>query len=89
MLTNLQCVRQVIYWDEKAVYMEQRFITIRDGFIRAVAMHKQVVPSANVEQIVDGLSEGKAVKPEISEELQFWMNSLDASSKKLRPSLKF
>lgn len=65
--------------------MEQRFITPHDGFVRAVVLSKQVMLKASAEEMVSTLTGGQAVRPEMSRDLELWIESMEASSEKLRP----
>jgi acyl-CoA thioesterase FadM len=71
---------ELVWWDEKAIYIEQRFVTF-DGFVRAVAMSKQCITKVNV---MDLMKEFDAKRPEQPEELKIWLEAIEASSKKLR-----
>ena len=39
-LSRFEVVTKLVYFDERSLYFEQRFVTTRDGFIRAVALCK-------------------------------------------------
>ncbi|XP_014281475.1 protein THEM6 [Halyomorpha halys] len=80
--TFYKIVTQVIYWDEKSIYVEQKFIT-NDGFIRAIVLSKQTMIKANVEDVMQSLNAGP--KPEIPRDLDLWLQSMEISSEKLRP----
>lgn len=73
---------QMIYWDDKSVYLEHKFIT-NDGFIRAVVLSKATMLKANVNEVMESLNAGP--KPEITPDLDYWIKSMDESSQKLRP----
>lgn len=76
-------VTKLVWWDEKAIYLEQKFITLTDGFVRAIALSKQCITSCNV---VDILKEYNAERPPMPEELDLWLQSIESSSQKLRKS---
>lgn len=73
---------ELVWWDDKAIYLEQKFITF-DGFVRAVAMSRQCITNVDV---IDLLSkfDGGAKRPEQPEELKLWLEAIETSSKKLR-----
>ena len=48
---------QIIYWDEKSVFMEHRFITPSDGFVRAIAMCRQRLLDCSAEAVIGSLME--------------------------------
>lgn len=76
---------QLIYWDSKAIYVEQKFITPNDGFVRAIILSKQVMIKVDVNDVINTLSGGNITKPELTPELDYWLKSMEASSEKLRP----
>lgn len=71
---------ELIWWDEKAIYLEQKFVTF-DGFVRAIAMSKQNITKVNV---MDVMKKFDAKRPEQPEELKIWLQAIETSSKKLR-----
>lgn len=75
-------VTQLIYWDEKSIYVEQKFIT-NDDFIRAIVLSKQTILKVNVEEIMRTLEAGP--KPAMPRDLELWLQSMEVSSEKLRP----
>lgn len=74
---------RLIWWDEKAIYIEQQFITLNDNFVRAVALSKQCITNCNV---VDIMQEKfpEIIRPEMPEDLKLWLDSIELSSQKLR-----
>ncbi|XP_055316202.1 protein THEM6-like isoform X2 [Sitodiplosis mosellana] len=77
---------KLIWWDEKAIYLEQKFITF-DGFVRAIAMSKQNITNCNVVQLMNGFQGGEKI-PDPPQELQLWLNAIEVSSEKLRKDKK-
>ena len=77
---------QIIYWDNKAVYMEHRFITPKDDFVRAIAICQQRVITCNAEDIMKELLgiEAGIQKPEIPLEVAKWIECNEISSANLR-----
>ncbi|CAG9811319.1 unnamed protein product [Chironomus riparius] len=73
---------ELIWWDEKAIYLQQKFITF-DGFVRAIAMSKQNITKVNVMDLMKKF-EGGQKRPEQPEELRMWLEALEVASKKLR-----
>lgn len=77
---------QLIYWEDKSFYVEQRFITPHDGFVRAIVLSKQTILKATADEMMEKLMEGeKITRPAKPADLDLWMRSMDASSEKLRP----
>lgn len=74
---------KLVWWDDKAIYIEQKFITLTDGFVRAIALSKQCITNCNV---LDILKEYDAERPPMPEELDLWLKSIESSSQKLRKS---
>ncbi|XP_055843461.1 protein THEM6 [Episyrphus balteatus] len=74
---------KLIWWDDKAIYLEQQFITIADGFVRAVALSKQCITNCNVIDVMKKFPEGKTA-PAMPEELKLWLQAIEVSSDKLR-----
>jgi len=75
---------ELIWWDDKAIYIEQKFVTL-DGFVRAVALSKQCITKCNVIDLMKEF-EGGEKRPEQPEELKVWLDALEISSQKLRKS---
>lgn len=78
---------KLIWWDEKAFYFEHQFITLADGFVRAVALSKQNVINCNVVDAIRNLPEAPQ-RPDVPEDLKLWLNSMEVSSQKLRKSIQ-
>ncbi|XP_018572437.1 protein THEM6-like [Anoplophora glabripennis] len=76
---------KIVYWEEKTLYIEQQFITLSDGFIRAIVLSKQGTIGLNVPEIMAKLT-GKHIsyRPTPPDELQDWLNSMEKSSARLR-----
>lgn len=77
---------KIIYWDSKAVYMEHRFITPKDDFVRAIAICQQRVISCNADDIMKELLgvEAGIQKPDIPLEVAKWIECNEISSANLR-----
>ncbi|XP_055911823.1 protein THEM6 [Eupeodes corollae] len=74
---------KLIWWDDKAIYLEQQFITVADGFVRAVALSKQCITNCSVNDVMKQFPEGKTA-PAMPEELKLWLQAIEVSSDKLR-----
>ncbi|KAL1122524.1 hypothetical protein AAG570_002855 [Ranatra chinensis] len=88
---------RVVYWDASSIYMEHRFITPKDGFVRAIAVCKQRVLGVNVEELMGELlgeqttkadpeagGQLPTAKPEMPLEVLRWDESNQISSANLR-----
>jgi hypothetical protein len=47
-LVLFKLVTKLLYWDERSLYFEQRFISLHDGFVRAVALCKNTCVGGTV-----------------------------------------
>ena len=63
-------VTRLIYWDERSLYFEQSFVSLHDGFVRAVALCKNTVVGGSVVQMLAGL--GVHHVPEMPKEV-IWL----------------
>lgn len=78
---------RLVWWDEQAIYLEQRFVTRGDGFVRAVALSKQCITGLKGVTVLDVMAKFKdgAQRPaEQPEELRMWLESLEVTGAKLR-----
>ena len=48
-------VTRLIFWDERSLYFEQSFVSLHDGFVRAVALCKNTVVGGSVVEMLAGL----------------------------------
>lgn len=76
---------QLVYWDDKAIYLEHKFITVSDKFVRAIIISKLNIIGLKM-NLTDLL---KILDPEIEEleapeDLKHWLQYIDASSQKLK-----
>lgn len=46
---------EIVYWDQNSIYMEHRFVTKKDNFVRAIVYCKQKVVKCNVEEVMSEL----------------------------------
>ncbi|XP_014205336.1 protein THEM6 [Copidosoma floridanum] len=98
-LTIFKITSKIIYWDERSIFMEHRFVTPSDGFVRAIAMCRQRVLDCSAEAVMgvlidrgvkqngnleSGVTQVPHVRPEIPAEVARWLESNDISSANLR-----
>lgn len=85
LLQAYKVTTKIVSWDEKTLYIEQQFVTLRDNFVRAVVLSKQTTIGLNVPEIMAKLT-GKDVsyRPTPPPELEDWLTSMDKSSERLR-----
>jgi len=79
-------VTRLIYWDQRSLYFEQSFVSLHDGFVRAVALCKNTVVGGSVVQMLAGL--GVKHVPEMPKEVELWLASQEISSSRLRGNKK-
>lgn len=83
--TDYNLFLQIVYWDEKTLFIEQQFIGLKDNFVHAVVMSRQSTIGLNVPEIMSKLTKKPITfRPDIPEELQDWLNSMEKSSAKLK-----
>ncbi|TRY55781.1 hypothetical protein DNTS_025636 [Danionella cerebrum] len=75
---------RIVSWDEKSFFLEQRFVSKTDGFVSAVLLCRQNVIRGNPEKMLEHLCKRKVECPELSEDLQHWLQFISASSQALR-----
>ncbi|KAL0269042.1 UNVERIFIED_CONTAM: hypothetical protein PYX00_010785 [Menopon gallinae] len=84
---------KILYWDDQNIYMEHRFITPKDNFIRAIAIGRQRVIKCNANDIMrelmtkDGKSPEDIHKPQLPLEVAKWIECNEISSSNLRNGL--
>lgn len=81
---------QIIYWDEKHIYLEHHFVQLSDGFITTVILCKQAVLGINVLEMINKLLQNKdrSFKPAPPPELEDWIHLNKKSSARLRNGTK-
>ncbi|XP_052318704.1 protein THEM6-like isoform X5 [Oncorhynchus keta] len=55
---------RIVVWDEKAFYLEQRFVSCRDGLVAAVMLCKQNVMRSSPDKILQFLCKRKVECPD-------------------------
>ncbi|XP_061695730.1 protein THEM6-like [Syngnathoides biaculeatus] len=75
---------RVVTWDDKAFFLEQRFVSTKHGLVCAVMYCKQTVIRSSPDGIVQYLCKRKVEPPEFPEDLQHWIKFISASSQNLR-----
>ncbi|XP_032673379.1 protein THEM6 isoform X2 [Odontomachus brunneus] len=85
---------KIIYWDERSFFMEHRFITPNDGFVRAIAICRQKLLDCSADTVIGALInrrvkqnenvEAPPVRPEMPPEVSRWIESNEISSAILR-----
>ncbi|XP_034947177.1 protein THEM6 [Chelonus insularis] len=98
-LSIFQIKSKIIYWDDKSIFMEHKFVTPKDDFVRAIAVCRQRVLDCNAETVMStllergvkqngsieaGVTQITHVKPKIPPEVEKWLESNEISSATLR-----
>lgn len=83
LLNKCKCWFQLAYWEDKTLFIEQKFITLNDGFVRAVVLSRQNLINVDTETLFRGIP-GADQKPECPEEIKHWLQAIEISSAKLR-----
>lgn len=88
---------KIVYWDQDSIYMEHRFITTRDNFVRAILYGRQKVMKCSIDEVLNELmekspnkkqrTEAQKQKPQCPLEISLWIESSIASSNKLRENI--
>lgn len=75
---------RLLAWDERAFYLEARFVRARDGFVCALLRSRQHVLGTTPERIVQHLCKRKVESPELPPDLKHWIAYNETSSQQLR-----
>ncbi|XP_005395793.1 PREDICTED: protein THEM6 [Chinchilla lanigera] len=75
---------RLLGWDDRAFYLEARFISLRDGFLCALLRFRQHVLGTSPERVVQHLCKRRVEPPELPEDLKHWITYNEVSSQLLR-----
>ncbi|KAM6948998.1 protein THEM6-like isoform 3-T3 [Aplochiton taeniatus] len=75
---------RIVTWDDKSFFLEQRFVSTKDGLVCAVMFCKQNVIRVSPDKILQFLCKRKIESPEYPDELKHWISFITASSQALR-----
>ncbi|KAM5157870.1 protein THEM6 [Mantella aurantiaca] len=84
LLEAFQIRTRLLCWDDKALYLEQRFVTPGDGFVCAVLLSRQHILGNTPDKVVHSMCKRKVESPEFPDEVMHWIDYNDSSSQKLR-----
>lgn len=83
--TPYKVTTKLIYYTDKVMFLEQQFITLNDGFVRAVVISKQNIIGMDVPTVVNKMmGKDSEYKPVMPTELQHLTNCIEESSARLR-----
>ncbi|XP_013141141.1 PREDICTED: protein THEM6-like [Papilio polytes] len=74
---------KLVYWEDKTLFIEQKFITTSDGFVRAIVLSRQNLLEVDAARLFKDIP-GADSKPECPEEIRHWLQSIEISSARLR-----
>lgn len=80
---------RLLGWDDRAFYLEARFVSLRDGFVCALLRSSQHVLGTSPERVVQHLCKRRVEPPELPEDLLLWIGYNKASSQLLRAENDF
>ncbi|XP_002759241.2 protein THEM6 isoform X2 [Callithrix jacchus] len=75
---------RLLGWDDRAFYLEARFVSLRDGFVCALLRFRQHLLGTSPERVVQQLCQRRVEPPELPADLQHWISYNEASSQLLR-----
>ncbi|EHH28798.1 hypothetical protein EGK_19313, partial [Macaca mulatta] len=75
---------RLLGWDDRAFYLEARFVSLRDGFVCALLRFRQHLLGTSPERVVQHLCQRRVEPPELPADLQHWISYNEASSQLLR-----
>jgi acyl-CoA thioesterase FadM len=78
---------RMVAWDSQAFYFEQRMVT-PEGFVTSILLCKFALRGISTEEVFRELVTDDPVSPDISPELSLWIQSVSASSDKLKHEAK-
>ncbi|CAL7936922.1 unnamed protein product [Xylocopa violacea] len=83
--TPFKVVTKMIYWEDRYFYLEHEFINMTDGFVCTVVLNRQTVTGlkAPLSEIIAEI-DPTAKRPEMSKDLQLWLESIQESSQKYK-----
>ena len=81
-LVPFKHVTKLLYWDDRSLYFEQSFISLHDGFVRAVAFSKNTCVGGSVMEMMERF--GHPSPPQCPEDLKMWLESQEVTSCRLR-----
>ncbi|XP_046816842.1 protein THEM6-like [Vespa crabro] len=84
-LMTYKIMTKLIYWDEKSLYFEHKFINLRNNFIHTTIFSKQTTIGLKI-SLTEFLKkfEPEIRLPEINEDLRLWLESMEYNSQKLK-----
>ncbi|XP_022122870.1 protein THEM6 [Pieris rapae] len=73
---------KLVYWEDKTMFIEQKFVTF-DGFVRAIVLSRQNLINVDADTLLKNIP-GAESRPECPEEIKHWLDAIEISSARLR-----
>lgn len=73
-----------VYWDAKAIYLDQRIVTLKDSVVRSIGYTKVGMVKVNFEEIVTKLFPIVKKPSTIPQDLQKWIEANEISSENMK-----
>ncbi|XP_070798062.1 protein THEM6-like [Pituophis catenifer annectens] len=75
---------RLLGWDDHAFYLEQQFISCKDGFVCAVVLVRHHVSGMSPSEVLQILYGRQVESPEIPEDVHFWLKSNQINRERLK-----
>ena len=80
-LVPFKLVTKLRYWNERSLFFEQKFVSLHDGFVRAIGTSMNTVVGGDVLQMMDQFGHPQ---PQCPPDIQMWLDSMEITSSSLR-----
>ncbi|KAH8378000.1 hypothetical protein KR093_008452 [Drosophila rubida] len=76
---------KLVWWDERAIYLEQQFVSLINDFVNAVVLSKHSIIHCNMVELLKSWPETMDRPDVMPDDLKLWLQAIEASSHKLNP----
>ena len=80
-LVPFKLVTKLRYWNERSLFFEQKFVSLHDGFVRAIATSMNTVVGGDVLEMMEQFGHPQ---PPCPPDIQKWLDSMEITSSSLR-----
>lgn len=70
---------RILCWENNAMYVEQRFVCGKEGFVCAIALLKMSTKGVTVEKVLERLCVGSTQSPPFPPEVESWAETINRS----------
>ncbi|XP_078542785.1 protein THEM6 isoform X1 [Lissotriton helveticus] len=84
LLEPFQLSTRLLCWDKHSFFLEQRFVSLKDGYVCALLISRQNVQHCSPEKALHHIFKQQVESPEFPEEVVHLISFNDASSRRLR-----